>query len=348
MISEIRLDARTQLIFDHLMSAFCRSGEPVGSRTLAEMLPLALSSATIRNVMADLEEMGLVYAPHTSAGRLPTDLGLRFYVDHLMQTPAPPLDAVVLDQIEAPLQEVKANTAGLFERSAALLAELSCCAGVVIVPKDDAPIQHVDFVRLSFERILVVLVAQNGVVQNRLIEFPQGISDSVLEEVRNFLNALALGRTLRQLVAEIQKDIQHRRQLVDELSWQVAIRALNVLQQGPMPVNLILKGQAHLVQSIGSTEDLERLSSLFLALEAAENALKILNLVEGADGVRIFIGADSELFGMVGRSLILAPSTSPEGCVVGAVGVIGPTHLNYGRLASLVNQSARVLGRLLG
>jgi heat-inducible transcriptional repressor len=344
------LDERSRDIFRRIVDAYLETGEPVGSRNIARILPLPLSPASVRNVMSDLERAGLIYAPHTSAGRLPTDLGLRFFVDALLEIGD--VSAEDRSAIEGRLksQNSAATMEGLLTEATQMLSGLTRGAGLVMTQKTDMRLRHVEFVRIEPTRGLVVLVGENGTVENRLIDLPVGLPASALQEASNFLNARVRGRTLSETRADIEAYRAARRAELDELTARVVDAGLASWSTagGNRPQSLIVRGRANLLDDVRAEEDLERVRSLFDELETSEDFLQLLGLADEGDGVRIFIGSENKLFGLSGSSLVVSPYRDTDSHVIGAVGVIGPTRLNYARVVPMVDYTARVVSRLLG
>ncbi len=344
LISE--LNERSREIFRQIVDAYVETGEPVGSRTLSRRSALDLSPATIRNVMADLEEAGLLYAPHTSAGRLPTEAGLRLFVNGLLEVGG-------LAEDERKAIEARCAAAGkslpqALEEAIAMLAGLSRCAGLVVAPKTERPLRHIEFVPLSPGRALVVMVTEDGLVENRIIEVPLGMPPSALVQASNYLNARLVGRTIEEAKAQLATEIESQRAQLDELTQKVVEAGLASWAGGGEKSALIVRGQAKLLEDVTALADLERLRALFEMLETKETMLRLLDSTREGEGVQIFIGADNALFGVAGCSMIVAPYTNSREQVVGAIGVIGPTRINYARIIPMVDYTAKVVGRLLG
>ncbi len=344
MISE--LNQRSREIFRQIVDAYVASGEPVGSRTISRRLGMALSPATIRNVMADLEEQGLLYAPHTSAGRIPTEAGLRLFVDGLLE-----VGALTDDEREA--IEAKCGSSGrslqdVLGQATGMLSGLSRCAGLVMAPKTDRPLKHIEFVALAPGRALVVLVTEDGLVENRVIEVPMGLPAATLQMASNFLNAKLAGRTLEEARQEVTRELEEQRTELDELSARVVALGLATWGGANTEGQLIVRGQSKLLEDVTALSDLERVRSLFEALETKETMLRLLDATGQGDGVQIFIGSENVLFNHSGCSMIIAPFQNSRERVIGAIGVIGPTRINYARIIPLVDYTAKVVGRLIG
>ena len=342
------LDQRSREIFRRLVETYLETGEPVGSRTISRILPSNLSPASVRNVMADLEDAGLIFSPHTSAGRLPTQLGLRFFVDALLDIG--PLDAEQKTAIDARL--------GKFDRghrleealtdATNLLSGLSQCAGVVITPKHNPRLKHIEFVPLSPRRALVVLVGDDGTVENRSIEVPAGLPASTFTRASNLLSNRLEGKTVGEMQRYVRDDANVIARELDELTAKVVEAGLATWSgDEPDDKRLIVRGQAHLLESTAALADFERIRRLFEDLEEKHEVIRLLGLAEAGEGVRIFIGSENKLFSLSGSSLIVAPYRDGEQRIVGVLGVIGPTRLNYGRIIPMVDYTAKAVGRLL-
>ncbi len=341
------LDERSREVFRLIVDAWLESGEPVGSRTLTRRLDAPLSAATIRNVMADLQEAGLLFSPHASAGRLPTEGGLRLFVDGIMQTGGP---------TEAECAELEALCAGAgitlersLERASRLLAGLTRHAGLVVTPKTAQRLNHIEFVHLGDGRALAVLVDDSGQVENRMLTLPAGLPADALQRASNYMQARLVGHTLDEALSRIREDLESHRAQIDALAQSV-VEAGVAVWAGERPEGgerLIVTGRARLLDDVQAVEDLERLRGLFDALETRENILRLLEAAEAGDGVQIFIGAENTVFRQTGVSLVVSPYRDGKERVVGAIGVLGPTRLNYARIVPMVDYTARVIERML-
>ncbi len=341
------LDARSAAVLREIVEQYVETGEPVGSRTLSRRLPLNLSPATIRNVMADLTDAGLLFAPHTSAGRLPTDLGLRLFVDGLLHFGE--LGDEERESITAALAASGRSLEDTLADASSLLAGLSSAAGLVLAPKAEGPLKHIEFVPLGSGRAMVVLVAADGHVENRVIETPPGLPPAALQQASNYLNARIAGRPLAELQRMVAEEMAANRTELDTLAASVVAAGLATWTGEGRGGSLIVRGQGRLLSDVTQLERLAAIEALFDRLEAAETMLRLLELAEKSEGVRIFIGAESGLFSTSGISMVVAPARSEDGGrIVGAIGVIGPTRINYGRIIPVVDYTARVIGRLLG
>lgn len=339
------LDARSRDIFRELVEAYLDTGEPVGSRTLSKRSALNLSPASIRNTLADLASAGLLSAPHTSAGRLPTHAGLRLFVDGLLQIGD--LDSGDRKQIDDRVAAVGRRTEDVLSEASTLLSGLAGGAGLVAATASEAALRHVEFVALSPGEVLAVLVSENGSVENRLMRAPVGMPPAALIEAGNFLSARLRGRTLAEALSEIQIEITERRAQLDEAASEL-VRQGVADWTGPETRQLIVRGQARLLESVQAVEDIERIRMLFDDIERKEGLLALLDEARAGQGVRLFIGSENPLFSLSGSSVIVSPYRNSDNRIIGAIGVIGPTRLNYARVIPLVDYTAQVVGRLLG
>ena len=339
------LNERSREIFRMIVDSYVDTGEPVGSRTLARKLGAHLSPATIRNVMADLQDLGLLYSPHTSAGRLPTEAGLRLFVNGLLE-----IGGLTEDErrdIEARCAASGRSLNQALEQASVALAGLSRYAGLVVAPKTETALSHIEFVNMGGGRALVIMVDRHGSVENRVIELPPGLPASALTQASNYLQARLIGRTLGEARLDIRRELEEHRATLDTLTQSVVESGLAVWS-GDGGGTLIVRGQARLLDDVTAVEDLERIRALFDALETKQNLLRLVEAAEQGEGVQIFIGAENEMFSHAGWSMVIAPYRDENEQVIGAIGVIGPTRLNYARIIPMVDYTAKVIGRMLG
>lgn len=340
------LNERSRTVFSEIVSSYLEKGEPVGSRTLSRRLVDPLSPATIRNVMADLEEMGLLYSQHASAGRLPTDLGLRMFVDGLLQVGS--LTDDERENIETQCSAVGMTVNDALEEATSALSGLSRCAGLVVAPKDDRALKHIEFVSLGDGRALVVMVAEDGFVENRIIEMPLGTPPSALVQAANYLNARLAGRTIDEARQTVETEIAEQRAQLDALTSKLVQAGLATWSGDGDAGSLIIKGHARLLDDVSAVADLERVRTLFDALDTRDTLARLLDVTKTAGGVQIFIGAENELFNVAGCAMVAAPFVGSRGDIVGAIGVIGPARINYARIIPIVDYTAKVVSRLVG
>jgi len=339
------LDRRSREILKLVVDAYMESGEPVGSKAIAGRLGLGLSPATIRHVMAELEELGLLHAPHVSAGRVPTSAGLRFFVDGILEIGD--LAESEKTGIEAQCIARGNNFADVLMRAGDALVGLSSCAGLVLAPKADRPLKQIEFVALNPGQALAVLVTEDGMVENRVIEAPLGLSPSSLAMAANYLNRRLAGRRLAEAQKEIEEDVKLRQTQLDELTAKLVQSGLAVWAGYQGSGQLLIRGQARLLEDVTALEDLERIRQLFDALETEETTAKLLGAAGQAEGVQIFIGAENQLFAHAGCSVIVSPYRNSRAQVIGAIGVIGPLRMNYARIIPMVDYTAKLVERLL-
>jgi heat-inducible transcriptional repressor len=343
------LDQRSREIFRNLVETYLATGEPVGSRTISKALTAQLSPASIRNVMMDLEDTGLIYSPHTSAGRMPTEAGLRFFVDALLEVNA--ISDVERARIDA--EVIHSNrqrpASDVLGEATAMLSGLSQCASLVMSPKFNSRLKHIEFVNLAPGRALVILVSEDGSVENRLIEVPHGLPTSAFMRATNYLSAMAQGRNMDELRAHVGSEIETLGRELDELSAGLVQSGLAIWagNDGASAKNLIVRGQSNLLEQPAAVQDLERIRKLFDDIENKRDLVELLGLAEKAEGVRIFIGSENRLFSMSGSSLVVAPFKNQDEKIVGVLGIIGPTRLNYARIIPMVDYTAKLVGHLL-
>jgi heat-inducible transcriptional repressor len=339
------LTERAREVFRLLVESYLGSGAPIGSRTLSRLPGLNLSPASIRNVMQDLEELGLLSHPHTSAGRVPTESGLRLFVDGMMQAAEPSAEerAAIEARIErgGPVEEA-------LSAATAALSGLSACAGIVLVPKREPVLRQMGFVQLSPSQALAVMVGAEGSVENRVVDLPPGITSSALAEIGNYVSARLSGLTLPDARRRLAEEIQSGRAAIDEAARALIESGLAVWSEdGAQRPVLIVRGQANLLDDAAAA-DLERVRQLLEELEGKAEIVRLLDAARAGEGMKIFIGSENKLFALSGSSVIAAPYRGREGKVVGVVGVIGPTRLNYARVVPMVDFTAQALSRLMG
>ena len=339
------MDARSREVFQRVVESYLSSGEPMGSNTLTQQMSQQVSAATIRNVMKDLEFLGLLDSPHTSAGRRPTEMGLRMFVDGIMEVGDP--DEADQRKLAATMDEGD-SISNMLDRMSNALSGLTHGASLVLAPKKSSPIKHIEFVSLATDRALVVLVFANGEVENRVFRPPLGQTPSQIREAANFLNAVGQGKTLQELQSSVIWEIKKHRSELDALAASLVEAGVAVMQNaGGDNERLIVRGRSNLLEAAGTAEDLERVRVLFDDLERKRDIAEFLQLTDEGEGVRIFIGSENKLFSLSGSSLVVSPYMNADRKVVGAIGVIGPTRLNYGRIVPIVNYTAQMVGRVL-
>ncbi|WP_306005795.1 heat-inducible transcriptional repressor HrcA [Aquicoccus porphyridii] len=340
------LNARSREVFRRVVESYLETGDPVGSRTLTRTMSEKVSAATVRNVMQDLEFLGLLDSPHVSAGRIPTQTGLRMFVDGLLEV------ADLQNDDRQKLDETLGSNSGdvnsMLDRIGSALSGVTRGASLVLAPKTEAPIKHIEFVSLAHDRALVVLVYADGHVENRIFSPPPGITPSAMREAANFLNAIIEGRTLSEVNTVMRAEIESRRREIDKLAHDLVESGLAVWDgQGETNERLIVRGRSHLLSGEEEENGLDRIKTLFDDLERKRDIAEFLELTEEGEGVRIFIGSENKLFSLSGSSLVVSPYMNADRKIIGAVGVIGPTRLNYGRIVPIVDYTAQLVGRLI-
>ncbi len=336
---------RSKSIFRQIVETYLDTGDPVGSRTISRADGIDVSPATVRNVMADLEDAGLLISPHTSAGRIPTDLGLRFFVDGLMEVGN--LTREERASIKGQCSATGRALEDVLSDATKALSGLSRCASVVMVPKQDLTVKHLEFVPIAPDRALVVMVAEDGSVENRIITIPPGLPPSALIQAGNYLSTRLVGRTFEEVRGGVEAELKSRQAELDELTSKVVSEGLAVWGGGDDKASLLISGQANLLDNVQAAEDLERIRQLFNELERKKDLIKLMELAKDGRGVRLFIGAENNLFSLSGSSLVVSPYMNGANKIVGVIGVIGPTRLNYSRIVPMVDYTARVIGRML-
>ena len=343
------LDQRSRDIFRRLVDTYLETGEPVGSRTISRILPQNLSPASVRNVMMDLEDAGLIFSPHTSAGRVPTEQGLRFFVDAVMEVGAMPTDERARIDAQIAASNRQRRLEDVLGEATTLLSGLSHCAGVILAPKMNARLKHIEFVNLGPGRALVILVGEDGSVENRVIEVPRGLPPSTFAQASNYLSTRFQGRTIDEVQRFVRDEMQLLRHELDEISARIVEAGIGQWsgEAETDDKTLIVRGQANLIENATAAADLERIRKLFEVLENKKELVQLLGAAEQGEGVRIFIGSENRLFSLSGSSIIVAPYRNAEEKIVGVMGIIGPTRMNYARIIPMVDYTAKAIGRLL-
>ena len=341
------MNERTREVFRRVVEGYLASGDPVGSRTLTRSMSERLSAATIRNVMQDLEILGLLNSPHISAGRIPTESGLRLFVDGLLEIGD--VDMEDRQKMENAVSPEDGDISTMLDHVSATLSGITRGASVVLAPKQESTLRQIEFVSLAADRALVVLVFANGRVENRVFTPPAGLTQSAMRQAANFLNSLIDGRTLSELRHAVERQITNHRQEIDGLATKLVESGLALWENsGQASERLIVRGRANLIDDhAGEVQDIDRIRELFDDLERKRDIADFLSLTEQGEGVRIFIGSENKLFSLSGSTLVVSPYMNADRKIIGAVGVIGPTRLNYGRVVPIVDYTAQLVSRLL-
>ncbi|PTX57892.1 heat-inducible transcription repressor HrcA [Litoreibacter ponti] len=341
-----QMNDRSREVFQQIVESYLLTGDPVGSRSLTRTLSEKVSAATVRNVMQDLEYLGLLDSPHVSAGRIPTQAGLRMFVDGLLEVgDVTPEDR---ETLESTMGSNDREVSGMLDRIGSALSGVTQGASLVLAPKQEAPIKHIEFVSLAADRALVVLVFADGQVENRVFTPPIGQTPSSMREAANFLNSIAVGLTISELRTRITHEIKTHRQEIDVLAQDLVAAGFAVWEnEGTQSERLIVRGRSNLLGETEDVETLDRVRALFDDLERKRDIAEFLELTDEGEGVRIFIGSENKLFSLSGSSLVVSPYMNSDRKIIGAVGVIGPTRLNYGRIVPIVNYTAQMVGKLI-
>ncbi len=340
------LNERNSQILKTIIDAYVETGTPIGSKLISQTPGIDLSPATIRNVMAELEDLGLLYSPHTSAGRLPTDSGLTVFVDSLLEVNN--ISADEKKQIDRKLESVKNNSVeDILEQTTNFLSGISSCTGLVFTPKIEESIKQIEFILLSTGKALVIMVTNSGVVENRYIEVAKEVTASTMQQATNYLNSRIANKTLQQATEQVTQDLASNRIQIDALTKKLVEQGIADLSPDNKGGHLFIKGQSHLLDDVNAIEDLEKVKSLFETLETKETMLELLKSTTQGEGVKIFIGSENSLFSHSGCSMIVSSYKNEESQILGAVGVIGPSRLNYGRIIPVVRYTSQMISKII-
>ena len=344
------LNERSREIFRQIVDAYIMTGDPVGSATLSQKIQMSLSPASVRNVMADLENSGLIYSPYTSAGRIPTEVGLRLFVDGMLEVGN--LTQKERNDIKVQCKNNGDDMENILVKASSMLSGLSQCASVVMAPKKNTPLKHIEFVQIAPGRAHGVMVSEGDDVENRIIDIPAGITPSALIQAANYINSKLLGHDFEDARTVIEQEINQHEVELDKLTQHIVAEGLAVWSGTRNDIrhkkeSLIVRGQANLLEDLEAKEDLERISLLFSDIERKKDLIELLGLAKNADGVRIFIGSENNLFSLSGSSVIAAPYMDEKNNLLGVIGVIGPTRLNYARIIPMVDYTAKTIGKII-
>lgn len=340
---------RSQHVLRRLIDIYLESGEPVGSRTLAKLSGLGVSAATVRNIMSDLEDMGLLYSPHISSGRLPTNSGLKLFVDALLEVKKTKNDEI--NQIHRVFDD-RGDLRYLLDKACQKLSGITRLAGLVVAPKIDSNIKHIEFVRIAPCQALAILVTEDGLVENRLVSIPKDVNPSVLIEASNFIRTHFSGKSLKQIRKTVSTQVeQHRNELSKLTNKLINIGVGSTSGDTEESEIFIIHGHSEMLEDAEVKSDLVRMREIFKLLEKRKNTRKLLEQTESGKGVQVFIGAENSLFSLSGCSAIIAPISSnitdTEHKILGAIGVVGPSHMNYGKIVPLVDFTAHIISQYL-
>ena len=341
--SIIELDKRSKEIFSLIVEDYVNTGDAVGSRKLSSKLEDKLSPASIRNVMSDLQDAGLLTSTHSSAGRFPTDLGMKFFVEGLLQIGK--LSQGECLSIKKKFNTKMTNAEEVYDNAIHLLSGLSDCAGIVVAPKLDGGMKHIEFIPISSDQALVIMVSEKGLVENRLIKIPKGLPSSTLVEISNYLNSRLKGMSLLESQLLIRKEIKSDKKDLDEVSKKLIDQGFACWADVNKKNKLIITGTSKLLEDVKALEQLENIKLLIEKLENKENLVGIIQETNEAEGLQIFIGSDNSLFGMTGCSTIISPFRNKDKEIIGAIGVVGPMRINYAKIIPVVDYTAKLLGK---
>ena len=337
------LDQRSKKIFSLIVDDFLKDGKPVGSRKLSFKMSEKLSPASVRNVMSDLQDAGLLSADHISAGRIPTDLGLRFFVDGILQVGT--LNNSECSEIKKIVNENAQNVDQMCNEAGKLLSGLLDCAGIVLAPKIEGTLKHIEFVPVDSEKALVILITEAGIIENRIIKIPKGLPSSILIEISNYLNSIIKGRTLKESKKIISEEIKNDKMLIDNVTRKLIDQGIACWDNATKKNNLIITGTSKLLEDVKAMEELEDIRILIEKLENKKNLMGIISETQEAEGLQIFIGSENNLFGLTDCSTIISPFRNNEKEIIGAIGVIGPMRINYAKIIPVVDYTAKLIGK---
>ena len=342
----LELSNRSKQIFKSVIESYLESGEPVGSETLSKKLGIRISASAIRSILSNLQKEGLLFAPHVSAGRLPTDKGMKYFVDGLLEFGR-------LSKNECQTIKNQCKSKGVYfedilDKASKTLSGLSKCAGFVIAPKYQNKIKHIEFIRLSSNQIMSIVVSENGLVENRILDSNNNYNDNTLKQVSNYLNSKFVGKTLDEIKKIMDKEIKNSQLQLNSISQKLIQEGIIELAPNVENPYIFLHGQSSLLEDEIVAQDLDKMRSIFDDIENKSNFLNILESTGKGSGVQIFIGAQNFLFNHTGISMVMAPYTNKEQKIIGAIGVLGPMRINYARIVPLVDYTSKIIGRIMG
>jgi len=341
-----KLNERNRQILKLIIDSYVSTGEPTGSKLISQRDDVNLSSATIRNVMSQLEDLGLLYSPHRSSGRIPTDVGMTVFVESLMEIND--IESSDRYKIENEIQKLKGNSLdNILESTSGILSGISSCAGVVFATKEESSIKQVEFISISEKKALAVIVLNSGSVENRMVDIPLGVTASALQEASNYINSRIINKTLKESILQISKELEEDKVQLDELTSKVVKSGIASFSPNKDGGHLFIKGQANLLEDITALEDIEKIRNLFLDLDTKETMINLLESTTLAEGLKIFIGAENRLFNHSGCSMIMSSYKNEDSKVIGAIGVIGPSRINYRRIIPVINYTSQIVSNII-
>jgi len=341
----LELSDRSKQIFKGVIESYLDSGEPVGSEALSKKLGINISTSTIRSIMANLQKEGLLFAPHISAGRLPTDKGMRYFVDGVLEFGR--LSKSERETIKNQCRSKGISFEDVLDEASKILSSLSNCAGFVVAPKYQNKIKHIEFIRLSSNQIMSIVANENGLVENRILDSNNSYSENTLKQVSNYLNSKFSGKTIDEIKKIISNEIENSQLELNTLSKKLVKEGIIELVPNSEAPYIFLHGQSSLLEDNIVTKDLDQMRNIFDDIENKSNFLSVLESTNKGKGVQIYIGAQNFLFNHSGLSMIMAPYINNEQKIIGAIGVLGPMRINYARIVPLVDYTSKVIGRIL-
>ncbi len=341
----LELSERSKQIFKQVVESYLKTGEPVGSETILKNVGINISSASIRSILAELQKEGLLYAPHISSGRLPTKEGLKFFVDGLLEFGR--LSKEEQENIKNACQSKATSFQDILDKASQTISGLSNCASIVVAPKFQNRIKHIEFIRLNTNQIMSIIANENGLVENRILESNRNYNDNILKQVSNYLNSKFSGKTIAELKIIISNEINNSKHELDLLSKKLIEEGIVKIAPNSETPYIFLHGQSSLLEDEIVSKDLDQIRNLFDDIENKTNFIDILDNTSKAQGVQIFIGSKNFLFKHSGLSMIMAPYKNKEEQIIGAIGVVGPTRLNYAKIVPLVDYTSKIVGKVL-
>jgi len=341
----VELSERSKKILKSVVETYLETGEPAGSETILKKVGIDLSASSIRTILANLQKDGLLYAPHTSAGRLPTDKGMRFFVDGLLEFGR--LSKSEQENIKNQCQSKGSSFQEVLNEASKTISGLSNCAGIVVAPKFQNKIKHIEFIKLNSNKIMSIIASENGLVENRILDSKTNYNDNTLKQASNYLNSKFVGKTIDQIKLMISEEIKNSKNQLDSIATKLVKEGIIEIVPNLETPYIFLHGQSSLLGEEVISKDLDQIRNLFDDIENKSNFLNVIENTRKGQGVQIFIGSQNFLFKHSGLSMVMAPYKNKEQKIIGAIGVVGPTRLNYAKIVPLVDYTSKVVGRIL-
>ena len=341
----VELSHRSKQIFKSVVETYLETGSPSGSETILKKGLIDLSSSSIRSILAELQKEGFLYAPHTSSGRLPTDKGMRLFVDGLLEFGR--LSKNEQENIKQQCVSKGASFQDVLEEASKLISGLSNHAGIVVAPKFQNKIKHIEFIRLNNSQVMSIIASINGQIENRIINEKGLYSDNTLKEISNYLNSKYTNKNIDEIKKNIKDDIKNSKGRLEVLSKNLVKKGILELEPNTENPYIFLHGQSSLLGDEIISKDLDQIRKLFDEIENKNTFVNILENTNAAKGVQIFIGSQNFLFKHSGLSMVMAPYKNKAQEIIGAIGVVGPTRLNYSRIVPLVDYTSKIIGKVL-